>query len=81
MTDTEYHKKYYLENLKGTDYYKQYYQENKDKIIERQTEYNNTKRKYKGRLASKRERVNAALKKEAKKSEEFRKLLNENSNT
>lgn len=52
-----------------------YYLENREKIIERQKEYNKLHRKKKGKLASKRDRVRLACKRNEKKAEEFRKSL------
>lgn len=52
-----------------------YYLENREKIIERQKEWNKLHRKKKGRLASKRDRVKLALKKNEKRVEAFRQFL------
>lgn len=81
MNELTYHQKYYLARKEAM---KKYYQDNKDAKIEYQKQYNKDHTpppKPKGKLALKRERLNKELKKNEKKAEEFRKLLNENKNT
>jgi hypothetical protein len=76
---SEYHKIYYEKN-KDTyykKYHKTYYQENKERILERQTAWNNSNRKGKGRLMAKREAVALGLKKTAKRVAEFKKQLSQ----
>lgn len=78
MNELTYHQKYYLAKKEAM---KQYYQDNKEAKIEYQKQYNKDHKpppKPKGKLALKRERLNKQLKKNEKKAEEFRKLLNNN---
>lgn len=52
-----------------------YYLENRDKIIERTKEWNKNNRKPKGKLANKRNRIRLSLKKNEKRVEEYKSML------